>query len=493
MYGIDISNHQKGINLDVVPFDFLIAKATEGIGYVDRTCDYFIQKAIKLNKPFGFYHFARSINNPIKEADYFYEQCKGYFGKGLPILDWEKENKQDTNWALTWLNRIYELSGVKPLIYMSEDVENQYDWSKVVNADYGLWIAKYGANKETNGYQILTDKPKLKHWQFACMWQFTSNGKLPGYSGSLDLNEFYGNVDTWNKYAGINKQAEQPQATKLDTGSYFQQTFEGVKYHVYKQGQDVKLGMISNASNPGVNFLTWLDDTERTHFAKMNGSRFNMATGEHLGIEVNRQFENVPRQEAYLAFWVDKNQEPHWSSSRDFWLTRNDVELALSPDAILVWDGLHVNIGQGASGGQARLNVTANQSVLVRFADKRYGFIVAATDVSLLSLERYLDTLGVTYAIALDGGGSSQLQVGYNVLPSNRRKVADCLTFYAWNTDISNKKSELEQAVHDEPNAEVALKNEIERLNAIIAEKEKENQTLADKLERIDLITEEDK
>ena len=48
--GIDISNHQKGLNLASVPCDFVICKVTEGTTYIDRYCDGFIQQAINLNK-----------------------------------------------------------------------------------------------------------------------------------------------------------------------------------------------------------------------------------------------------------------------------------------------------------------------------------------------------------------------------------------------------------------------------------------------------------
>ncbi len=50
MNGIDISNHQAGIDLAGVPFDFVICKATEGTGFVDRYCDGFIRTAAGLGK-----------------------------------------------------------------------------------------------------------------------------------------------------------------------------------------------------------------------------------------------------------------------------------------------------------------------------------------------------------------------------------------------------------------------------------------------------------
>lgn len=45
--------------LSAVKANFVIAKATEGIGYVDKTCEGFFQKALSLGQKLGFYHFAR--------------------------------------------------------------------------------------------------------------------------------------------------------------------------------------------------------------------------------------------------------------------------------------------------------------------------------------------------------------------------------------------------------------------------------------------------
>lgn len=218
--GIDISNWQRGIDLSKVPCDFVIVKATEGIGYVDKSCDGFIQQALKLGKKIGFYHFARPTanNDPIREADFFYENCKGYFGKGIPILDWEAENKHNVAWANKWLDRVYQRSGVKPVIYMSESVVNSYDWSSVANADYGLWVAKYRDNSPDYNYNMgnAGSRPKVKWWNFYCMWQWTSSGRLNGYNGNLDCNVFYGDVKTWDAYVGKSTSTVKPASKTND-------------------------------------------------------------------------------------------------------------------------------------------------------------------------------------------------------------------------------------------------------------------------------------
>ena len=216
--GIDISKWQSGINLSAVKADFVIVKATEGIGYVDKSCDGFFQKALSLGKKLGFYHFARPTanNDPIREADFFYENCKGYFGKGIPILDWEAENKHNVAWAKKWLDRVYQRSGVKPVIYMSESVVNAYDWSSVANADYGLWVAKYRDNNPDYNYDMANagSRPSVKSWKFYCMWQWTSSGRLDGYDGNLDCNIFYGDGSTWDAYVGKSTSVGKPQPTQ---------------------------------------------------------------------------------------------------------------------------------------------------------------------------------------------------------------------------------------------------------------------------------------
>ena len=210
--GIDISKWQTGIDLSKIDCDFVIVKATEGIGYVDRKCDSFYQQAKRLGKKLGFYHFARPRNDAVREAQYFYNNTKNYFGEAIPILDWEAENKSDVAWAKRWLDEVYRLSGVKPVIYMSESVANAYNWSSVANADYGLWVAKYRDNNQDYNYNMANagSRPKVKWWKFYCMWQWTSTGRLNGYSGNLDCNVFYGDGTTWDKYAGKSGTASKP-------------------------------------------------------------------------------------------------------------------------------------------------------------------------------------------------------------------------------------------------------------------------------------------
>lgn len=201
--GIDISHHQKGIDLGAIDTDFVICKATEGNGYTDEMCDTFYQKAKSLGKKLGVYHFARPDlgNTPEAEADWFVKETLGYHKEAMLILDWESGNLQDTTWARKWLDRVYSKTGVRPVIYMSASVMRSANWGDVVAGDYGLWVANYGTNDGT-AQESVFDRYPLKYWSFYALWQYTSTGKLNGYSGNLDLNYFSGDESAWDKYAG---------------------------------------------------------------------------------------------------------------------------------------------------------------------------------------------------------------------------------------------------------------------------------------------------
>ena len=203
--GIDISNYQRGLDLAQIDCDFVIIKATEGKSHVDPLCDTFFQQALKLGKKLGVYHFANNSDNTAQqEADWFINNTKGYIGKAIPVLDWEDNITSDVDWALEWLQRVEKAYGCKPMIYMSESVVNRHDWSKVVAGNYGLWVAKYRDNNPDYNYNMSNagSKPSVKYWNGYAMWQWTSTGRLDGWNGNLDCNEFYGDAAAWDAYVG---------------------------------------------------------------------------------------------------------------------------------------------------------------------------------------------------------------------------------------------------------------------------------------------------
>ena len=203
--GLDLSTWQS-VGAGDGDYDFIICKATEGVGYTDPKCDQHYQRAKEQGKLLGVYHFARpGYNDAISEADWFVSQIQGYIGEAILVLDWEVEATWNVAWAKQWLDRVYEKTGVKPLIYASGAVITGNDWSSVVAGDYGLWIA-YWPNEYQYGDGWPTDPSQMTYgigaWPFWAIWQFSSR------NGTLDCDVANMDREGWMKYAAKNGKPE---------------------------------------------------------------------------------------------------------------------------------------------------------------------------------------------------------------------------------------------------------------------------------------------
>lgn len=200
--GIDISAWQRGIDTAAVPSDFVIIKATEGLDYVNGDCDRAYQQAKAAGKKLGVYHFADGNSSGTAEADYFVDNIAGYIGEAVLVLDWETHAvTRGPGYAKEFLDRVQARTGIKPMIYMSGSVVNEWDWSAVVAGDYGLWVAYYSKDS-CDGYWPDAPMYPISDWSGAAMLQYTSGGYLPGWGDRLDLNVFYGDHAAWDAYAG---------------------------------------------------------------------------------------------------------------------------------------------------------------------------------------------------------------------------------------------------------------------------------------------------
>lgn len=201
--GIDISNWQAGLDLSSLDIDFAIMKATEGTDFIDAYCDSWVQQAKSKGIKYGFYHFANN-NNPSAEAEFFVENTRGYFGEGIPVLDIEDDSIP--NWGVyadEFTRRVYELTGVWPMIYTSAGFLSRFAGYECV--DYcGLWCAGY-----PYAYSDWTDDEfpyNCSPWDFVAIWQFTSSLRLNGYNGDLDGDIAYMPLDAWDRYANVTSQ-----------------------------------------------------------------------------------------------------------------------------------------------------------------------------------------------------------------------------------------------------------------------------------------------
>lgn len=169
-----------------------------GIGMTkDTRLDQHYNQIKAWGKPYGFYYYPKPYKfTAEQEAEFFYSLVGHHAGKALFALDWEQKSlNAGPDWARKFLDKFYELSGVRAMIYIQGSAVGGYQ--KVLDGDYGLWIAHWGVNS-----------PTISPWKFFAMWQFTSNdGKLDEDYWCNDSQE------TWNKYCACDKEvsAEEPE------------------------------------------------------------------------------------------------------------------------------------------------------------------------------------------------------------------------------------------------------------------------------------------
>lgn len=201
LVGNDISNAQGAIDWATYSKNthFVIMKATEGIGYIDSWFGNNRIQARNYNLLLGYYHFARPDlgNTAINEADYFLKVLSGdpiRIGE-IVVLDFEVSYAGDVvGWCKAWLNHVSsQLNGIKPLIYLNQSLIKSYDWSSVVNAGYGLWVADY--TYDPNMFDAT-----ISPWGTAALQQWTDKQEVPGISGDVDGDCFFGNGEAFKKY-----------------------------------------------------------------------------------------------------------------------------------------------------------------------------------------------------------------------------------------------------------------------------------------------------
>jgi GH25 family lysozyme M1 (1,4-beta-N-acetylmuramidase) len=195
LIGNDVSEFQGAIDWPTYKnnTNFVVMKASEGNGYIDGWFGNNRGESRSLDLPRGFYHFARPDlgNTPEAEAQFFVNLLNGQpLQEGeILCLDYEVNYHDPVNWCKAWLDKVFELTTVKPLIYLNQSTA-ALDWSPVVDADYGLWLASYQADGQGN-----TGK-----WISMAMQQTGSTEQVPGIKGNVDRDVFFGDVATFRKY-----------------------------------------------------------------------------------------------------------------------------------------------------------------------------------------------------------------------------------------------------------------------------------------------------
>ena len=213
--GVDIASYQSNIDASrLATTDFVIVKFTQDTGYLNPYADRQYSTAKAAGKLMGAYHYAEG-KDPEDEAQHFVSSLGNRVGDCILALDWEGSQNQlfgtgkDVAWCKAFLDEVYSLTGVRPLIYMSKSVCRKYDWSSVAQ-NYPLWCAQYKSNSITD-YQSSpwTDSNSFGAWGKPTIYQYSSHGRIAGYDANIDLDLAYMTADQWRAMAGGKVQTEE--------------------------------------------------------------------------------------------------------------------------------------------------------------------------------------------------------------------------------------------------------------------------------------------
>lgn len=206
LVGNDISHWQGQIDWETYKKNthFVIAKATDGASMIDSWYGFNRQQVRLAGLPFGSYHFVegQDVNT---EAERFCSVIDGDpIREGeILCLDYEIALKDPVSWCKTWLDVVSgHFGGMKPYIYLNQSVVKDFDWTPIINAGYPLWLASYQADGSGN-----TGK-----WPFMALQQTSSTQQVPGISGNVDRDVFFGDVSQFKAY-GYKKPVVTPPPT----------------------------------------------------------------------------------------------------------------------------------------------------------------------------------------------------------------------------------------------------------------------------------------
>lgn len=182
-------------------YDFYLIKASEGYGYKDSALDSHFNAVKSTGKLYGFYHYARPDlgNTPEAEADWFLSLVGQHAGNAIFALDYEGDSlSSGQEWALRWLQRVYEKTGVRPVFYCSSSALPMFE--KIAKENFGLWVANWNV-----------ESPKIDPWSVFAFWQYTNR--------PIDQDYFNGTIEQYKKYCKSDKKPEHPKKSLNEIAS----------------------------------------------------------------------------------------------------------------------------------------------------------------------------------------------------------------------------------------------------------------------------------
>ncbi|MDY4892930.1 MAG: GH25 family lysozyme [Agathobacter sp.] len=176
----------------------------DGSIYTDTSADSHIHAALENDISIGLYIFSQALNEKEarEEADYVIDLMDEYgWNPTLPIV-MDRENgsskrlvagklsqKAETDICIAFADEVRD-AGYNPMIYSNSTwYVNYIDSAELREHNCGVWLARYNNKTDQKVNSVLTyEKLAAIDYEF---WQYSSKGKVDGYTGDLDMDFWY--------------------------------------------------------------------------------------------------------------------------------------------------------------------------------------------------------------------------------------------------------------------------------------------------------------
>ena len=177
------------------PVSFIFIKSTEGTSITNKfyAADY--AQARKHGIPIGAYHFFSLKSSGAAQAQHFIKNTRFLKGDLPPVLDVEPSDAQIRaaggpermfQQIRVWLRLVKARCGVSPILYINQMFINKYfSMAPDIKRNYDVWIARYGEYK-----------PDVR----LAFWQLSSDGRVKGITGDVDINVFNGYKSQFDEF-----------------------------------------------------------------------------------------------------------------------------------------------------------------------------------------------------------------------------------------------------------------------------------------------------
>ena len=220
-HGLDVSEFQGEIDWEQVKaagYHFAMLRAGYGAGTLDRRFRRNASECSRIGLPFGVYWFcyATTPEEASEEADSCVKAVSSYRLEYPVCYDIEEASadyirKQGTaftaslarNLVRSFCSRVEE-KGYFSMFYSNRNFIDTYLGNEL-RKRYALWYARYVASPDGTACGI---------------WQYTSQGRVPGIRGDVDLDYGYADYPSIIRKAGLNHLSARPPRPSGDYITY---------------------------------------------------------------------------------------------------------------------------------------------------------------------------------------------------------------------------------------------------------------------------------